>query len=85
MTIPPRPPHAALSRQLETSRNTLAGKGGPTFVRQSYKLPRDTARRTAREWFDRYPKAAYWTAVENWRVLDGDVIEFTMRRLPTAD
>jgi hypothetical protein len=48
-------------------------------------LPREAAREKAREWFSRFPKAAYMTEVENWRVLDGDTIEFTMRRLPTAD
>ena len=39
----------------------------------------------AQEWFDTWPKAAYWTEVESWRQLDGDEIEFTMRRLPSAD
>jgi hypothetical protein len=53
--------------------------------RQTYRLPREEAQRTAREWFERYPKAAYMTEVESWRVLDGDTIEFTMRRLPSAD
>ena len=48
-------------------------------------LPREDAREKAREWFDRYPKAAYWTQVESWRVVEGDAVEFTMRRLPSAD
>ena len=39
----------------------------------------------AREWFDRWPKQAYWTAIESWSERPGDVIEFTMRRLPAAD
>ena len=43
------------------------------------------ARAKAKEWFDQFPKAAYWTEVESWRQLDGDQIEFTMRRLPSAD
>ena len=43
------------------------------------------AREKAREWFDLWPKAAYWTEVESWRMLEGDRIEFTMRRLPSAD
>ncbi len=38
-----------------------------------------------REWFDRYPKAAYMTEIEFWRELDDDRIEFTIRRLPSAD
>ena len=36
-------------------------------------------------YLEKYPKAAYWSEVESWRELPGDVIEFTMRRLPTAD
>lgn len=55
------------------------------FSRQTYRLPREEARETAREWFRRFPKAAYMTRVESWRVLDDGLIEFTMRRLPTAD
>lgn len=53
--------------------------------RESFTLPRAEARVKAREWFDRYPKAAYSTEIEFWRELDDDRIEFTMRRLPTAD
>jgi hypothetical protein len=53
--------------------------------RETFCLPRDKARETARAWFERYPKAAYLTEVESWRVLDDDHIEFTMRRLPSAD
>ena len=34
---------------------------------------------------DRYPKAGYMSEVENWRELPGGDIEFTMRRLPSAD
>ncbi|MGJ3263475.1 MAG: hypothetical protein ACFE0R_09590 [Salinarimonas sp.] len=58
---------------------------GDAFARQTYRLPREEARETARDWFARYPKAAYMTRVESWRVLDDGLIEFTMRRLPTAD
>ncbi len=56
-----------------------------TWRRETYRLPRQEAREIARDWFDRYPKAAYLTAVESWRVLDDGRIEFTMRRLPSAD
>jgi hypothetical protein len=55
------------------------------FIRQTYALPRQEARERAREWFSRYPKAAYMTMVEDWRELADGRIEFTMRRLPTAD
>ncbi len=53
--------------------------------RETFTLPREAAREKARELFSRFPKAAYMTEVESWRVLEGDTIEFTMRRLPTAD
>ncbi len=82
--LPPKPPRSAIGRQLDKSRE-IATSRDDSFVRETYRLGRPAARRKAREWFDRYPKAAYWTQVESWRVLDGDVIEFTMRRLPTAD
>lgn len=55
------------------------------FVRQTFCLPREQARKEARAWLDRYPAAAYLSVVESWRELPGDTIEFTMRRLPTAD
>ncbi len=78
---PPKPPRALINRHISAGRE--AGAGG--FVRETYRLKRPEARTKAREWFSQFPKAAYWTQVESWRVLDGDVIEFTMRRLPNAD
>jgi hypothetical protein len=62
-----------------------ASSQGDGFIRQTYALPREEARGRARDWFRRYPKAAYMTRVESWRQLPDGVIEFTMRRLPTAD
>lgn len=53
--------------------------------RESYRLPREEARDKAREWFDRFPKAAYMTEVEFWREWPDGEIEFTIRRLPSAD
>jgi hypothetical protein len=67
----------------EAQRASAEPFGG--FLRQTYALPRDQARERARDWFTRYPKAAYMTAVESWRQLEDGRIEFTMRRLPTAD
>ena len=53
--------------------------------RESFTLPRDMAREKAREWFSLFPKAAYMTEIESWRELPDGCIEFTMRRLPSAD
>jgi hypothetical protein len=55
------------------------------FRREMFSLPREAAREKAREIFRRFPKAAYMTEIESWRVLPGDRIEFTVRRLPSAD
>ena len=55
------------------------------FRRETFALPREAARAKAREFFRRFPKAAYMTEIESWRELPGDRIEFTMRRLPSAD
>ena len=53
--------------------------------RETFTLPRLDAREKAREWFSHFPKAAYMTEIERWRELDDGRIEFTIRRLPTAD
>ena len=55
------------------------------YLRESFTLPRDKARTKARDFLARYPKAAYMSGVESWRELPGGDIEFTLRRLPSAD
>jgi plastocyanin len=69
------------------SAQTLAGRTNPrdAFRRETFALPREAAREKAREMLRRFPKAAYMTEIESWRVLPGDRIEFTVRRLPSAD
>jgi hypothetical protein len=55
------------------------------YLRETFTLPRDKARIKARDFLTRYPRQAYMSGVESWRELpDGD-IEFTMRRLRSAD
>lgn len=66
-------------------RRSAEPAGHGTWRRESFVLPRAEARQKARDWFDGYPKAAYMTEIEYWRELPGDMIEFTMRRLPSAD
>ena len=58
---------------------------GDSWRRETFTLQRPEARAKAREWFDLYPKAAYMTEIEYWRELDDGRIEFTIRRLPSAD
>jgi hypothetical protein len=60
-------------------------KPGDGFLRETFTLSRERARAKARDFLNRYPKAGYMSEVESWRELPGGEIEFTMRRLPTAD
>ena len=55
------------------------------FKRETFTLPINEARAKAREFISRFPTGGYTTIVESWRQLDDGCIEFTMRRLPTAD
>ena len=75
---------ADLAKRMARRRTAREG-AGDSFRRETFQLPREAARAKARELFDRYPKAAYMTEIESWRTLPGDEIEFTMRRLPSAD
>jgi hypothetical protein len=73
-------------RNLANRMAARAGKRGDDgFHRETFILPREAARSKAREQFQRFPSAAYMTKIESWRVLPGDEIEFTMRRLKSAD
>ncbi len=74
-----------MARRLETRKGSAREGQRDSYRRETFQLPREAARAKARELFDRYPKAAYMTEIESWRVLPDDEIEFTMRRLPSAD
>jgi hypothetical protein len=60
-------------------------RGEDGFLRETFTLPREAARSKARDFFKRYPKEAYMSSVEDWRELPDGAIEFTMRRLASAD
>jgi hypothetical protein len=55
------------------------------FVRETFSLPREQARAKAKAFLKSYASAAYMSEVERWRELPDGSIEFTMRRLSTAD
>ena len=67
--------------------NRMAGRRNSDdgYLRETFTLPREKARVKARDFLDRYPKAGYMSAVESWRELEDGEIEFTMRRLRSAD
>jgi hypothetical protein len=79
---------ADVARSLASRGRRLArttGESGSAWRRETYTMPRIEAREKAREWFAQFPKAAYMTEIEFWRELADGRIEFTMRRLPSAD
>jgi hypothetical protein len=76
---------ADIARRSATLMANRADARSDAFRRDTFALPREEAREMARELFRRFPKAAYQTEIETWRVLPGDRIEFTVRRLPSAD
>lgn len=80
-------PRDLASRMAARGRSGGDSKGFPAdgYLRETFTLPRDEARATARDYFDRYPKAGYMSVVESWRELPDGAIEFTMRRLRSAD
>jgi hypothetical protein len=76
-----RTPHDLAARAAKALRE----KRRDGFRRETFALPREQAREKAREVFRRFPKPAYMTEIESWRELPDGRIEFTMRRLPSAD
>ncbi len=60
-------------------------RSSDAWRRETFTLPREEARAMAQDCFVRFPKAAYMTEIESWRELADGQIEFTIRRLPTAD
>jgi len=74
-----------VARRAGVRRDRRGAEAEGAWRRETFRLPRSEARAKAREWFERFPKAAYMTEIESWRELADDEIEFVMRRLPTAD
>jgi hypothetical protein len=72
-----------LAESLSRRRKAAAADDG--YVRETFTLPREEARATAWSFLDRWPAAAYMSQVEAWSVTSDGQIEFTMRRLRSAD
>ena len=75
---------SGLARRLGEKNRARTRQQG-MWRRETFTLPRQEARAKAHEWFDAFPKAAYMTEIEFWRELSDGQIEFTIRRLPSAD
>jgi len=80
---PKDPTPKVLAERMAARRRQARVEDG--YARETFTQPRDQARRTARAFLDRWPAAAYLSAVESWRELPTGEIEFTMRRLKSAD
>jgi hypothetical protein len=78
----PKTPRDLADKMAARRDRRLADDG---YVRETFTQAREDARNTARAFLDRFPKQAYMTEVEWWRELPDGAIEFTMRRLRTAD
>lgn len=84
MSVVTRQPRDVAHRLAERAHANRSARSD-VWRRETFTLERVEARAKAREWFDLYPKAAYMTEIEFWRRLDDGRIEFTIRRLPSAD
>lgn len=78
----PRTPKDLADRMAARRRQANADDG---YARETFTQSRDQARQTARAFLALWPAAAYMSAVETWRELPGGEIEFTMKRLRSAD
>jgi hypothetical protein len=85
MMAPRRTPSDLARRSADALRRRPRGEPDDGFKRETFALEREAARAQARALFKRFPKAAYMTEIEHWRELPDGRIEFTMRRLPSAD
>jgi hypothetical protein len=84
-TAMPRTPRELADRMAAKRRQSRANDDDDGYIRETYIFPRDEARAQARAILDRWPAAAYMTAVDVWRELPNGEIEFTMKRLRSAD
>ena len=58
---------------------------GDALIQEKLRLPVEAARAKAREILRRPPRGGYTEVVEGWRQLPDGQIEFTMRRLRSAN
>jgi hypothetical protein len=75
-------PRGIASRAMELRENRRLDAD---VLRKTFTLSVDDARATAREILREYPADSYMTIIEGWCQLPDGQIQFTMRRLPTAD
>ncbi|MEH6949813.1 hypothetical protein V4R08_00400 [Nitrobacter sp. NHB1] len=77
-----RTPKDLADRMAARRRQASADDG---YAHETFTQPRDQARETARAFLKRWPAEAYMSQVESWHETPGGEIEFTMKRLRSAD
>ena len=55
------------------------------WIETIYWLPKDEARETAKNYYERYPKMGYETHIHHWHESKDGRIYFLMPRRPTCD
>ena len=78
-----RRPHSIADRSRDL--RDLSKRNEDRLTYENFRLPLQEARTKARQILNESPAGGYTTIIENWRQLSDGQIEFTIRRLPTAD
>jgi hypothetical protein len=73
-----------LARSMAGNSARLKSARRDSYRRETFALPREAARKKARD-VPPLSQGCHMTAIESWRELPDGGIEFTMRRLPSAD
>jgi hypothetical protein len=74
-----------IADQIRNLRDGRKVKGVEGLIGETFTLPLEQARAKVRQIVEDLPTEGLMTVVENWRQLADGRIEFTMRRLPTAN
>ena len=74
-----------IADQIRNLRDGRKVKGVEGLIGETFTLPLEEARAKVRQIVEDLPTEGLMTVVENWRQLADGRIEFTMRRLPTAN
>ena len=85
MRTPTRPPLDGLKKRLEQSRAERARTPRDGFLRETFVLPRSDGARQGQGMVRPLAEAGLLDEIESWFERPGDVIEFTIRRLPSSD
>ena len=78
-----RRPHSIADRSRDL--RDQSKRNDDRLPHDNFRLPVEEARAKARQFLNESPAGGYASIIENWRQLSDGQIEFTIRRLPTAD